>query len=110
MAGLIASLGRRQSDRPGAGDLKAFVGQFLDLLETIASQEQDAMAREFLQQVGQFRAQITGAADAGEVTRTGAAFIETGRQYLAARRAVCAEREIGLRGMIQVLSEGLTTV
>jgi len=94
----------------GPGDLKAFVGQFLDLLETIASQDQDAMAREFCEQVGQFRARITAAADAGEVTRTGAAFIEAGRQYFAARRAIYAEREVGLRGMIQVLSDGLTTV
>jgi diguanylate cyclase len=110
MAGLIAPFGRRQIDRTGSTDLRAFVGQFLDLIETIAVQEPDAMAREFQQQIDQFRAQLAQSEDSQAVTRTGGAFIEAGRHYIAARRAQYAEREVGLRGMIQVLTDGLTTV
>jgi diguanylate cyclase len=110
----MIALGRRQKEHAATGgpDSGFFqvVDRLLDLLETEAERDRISSSEEFCRQAQQLRPQLAEPRDDRTLTRAGEACVEACRQYLTARRAQTIEREAGLRGLIDVLREGLATV
>jgi diguanylate cyclase len=111
VAGMIQRC-RRQDDRqrrdgPDEG-LRGLVDQLLDLVEAEVARDQELPVGELQSQIQRFRAALADATPE-EATRAGGACIEACRHYFAVRRSVMVEREAGLRSLVEVLTDGLTT-
>jgi diguanylate cyclase len=110
----MIALGRRQKEPaetcgPDSGFFQV-VDRLLDLLETEAERDKIPSSEAFCGQVRQLRPQLAEPRDTRGLTRAGEACVEACREYLTARRSQTTEREAGLRGLIEVLREGLSAV
>ncbi len=90
--------------------LRVLVDELMELLEAEAAREKSPVDEAFQRQMQQFRREISAVSDGDAVGRVGAACIESCRQYFGTRRVAASERESGFRGMIQVMSDGLSTL
>jgi diguanylate cyclase len=110
----MIELGRRQKEQSKQSKMESGVvrvtEQLLDLLETEAERDKTPSGEEFCGQARQFRPQLAATRDGNALMRAGAACVESCRQYLTERRSRTVEREAGLRGLIDVLRDGLDTV
>src|SRR5262245_4000801 len=107
--GQMIELGQRQM-RGGAGGHAALVDHLLELLETEAGQTKHPAAEMFRQEIQRYRPEISRTRDPDAIARAGSACLEACRQYLATHRTHHTEREAALRGLIDLLREGLAAV